>query len=56
MVSTDVIEHHDQKQFGEEWIYFSWHVPIVAYCKGSQRRDLEAETEAGGMEECSLPA
>lgn len=57
-VSITGIKHQEQKQFGEERVYFrlqhSAHSLIVR--ARAEGRDLETEIEAKAMEECCLLA
>jgi hypothetical protein len=49
-----VIKHYDQKQLGEERVYFI--LSLQSTVEGSQGRNLEAGTEAEAMEECCFLA
>jgi hypothetical protein len=44
-------KHHDQKQDGEERIYFAYISTSLFITEGSQDRNLEAGADADAMEE-----
>ena len=47
---SSVIKHHDQKQLGEEKVYFSLQLP----CHAPSLRKVRAKAEAEAKEECCL--